>query len=105
MGEQGRCGGQYQRTGGGLGVERAGRHLQHTAGRGRGTASDHDPGGEPVPVGGCDGTSEGVADHTEHEQPVEQPMKFELIINAKAAQYLGLTLPLTLLSQAGEVIR
>jgi putative ABC transport system substrate-binding protein len=37
--------------------------------------------------------------------PIEQPTRFELVVNLKTAKVLGITIPESILLQADEVVR
>lgn len=39
------------------------------------------------------------------ELPIEQPTRFQLVVNLKTAAMLGITLPKTMLLRADELIR
>jgi putative ABC transport system substrate-binding protein len=46
-----------------------------------------------------------LKDATPADLPVEQPAKFEFIVNLKAAKQIGLTIPNRVLERANKVIK
>ena len=57
-----------------------------------------------VPLGAAVDAQEILKGASPETLPVEQPTKLELVINAKTAKMLGLTIPLSLRTRADQII-
>ncbi len=61
--------------------------------------------GDPVGTGLVARLARPGGNRTGLNLPIEQPTKFELVINLKTAKALGLTIPQSVLIRADEVIQ